>query len=321
MADRYLRASAMVAMTLAVMLAAGCANAAGTPAQNGVEKPDLTVAAVPVADDVGVYIAQQRGLFSAQGLHVKIVPIISSETAISTQVRGGYDITVGNYVSYIQAQVSRHANLRIVAEGSLMQAGDQALYTLPGSPIKNVNELRRKRIGVNVLGNIGTLLISSVLAEHGIAPSSVQFVPVNFPQMVQELRDHAIDAAWLPEPFASLAEVRYGAQKLVDLDQGATQDFPVGCDVVTKTWALRYPQTLAAFLRALTQAQEIADSSRPAVERALETYTGVPPLIAAVMAIDTYPLTLHPVRVQRVADAMFQFGLIHRPFTVRSMIG
>lgn len=324
MADRYLRTSAVAATTLAVMLAVGCADAGALSARNAVdavEKPDLTVAVVPVADDVGVYIAQQQGLFSAQGLHVRIVPITSSETAISTQIKGGYDITVGNYVSYIQAQVSHQANLRIVAEGSLMQQNDQALYTLPGSPIKSINELRGKRIGVNVLGNIGTLLISSVLVDHGITPSSVQFVPVNFPLMVQELRDHAIDAAWLPEPFASLAEVQYGAQKLVDLDQGAAQDFPVGCDVVTQSWAEKYPQTLAAFLRALRQAQEIADSSRAAVEHALETYTGVPPLIAAVMAIDSYPLTLHQVRVQRVADAMFQFRLISRPFNVTSMIG
>jgi len=303
------------------MLAVGCADAGALSAQNAVEKPDLTVAVVPVADDVGVYIAQQQGLFRAQGLHVKIVPITSSETAIATQVKGRYDITVGNYVSYIQAQASHQANLRIVAEGSLMQQNDQALYTLPGSPIKSINELRGKRIGVNVQGNIGTLLISSVLVNHGIASSSVQFVPVNFPQMVQELRDHAIDAAWLPEPFASLAEVQYGAQKLMDLDQGSAQDFPVGCDVVTQSWAQKYPQTLAAFLRALQQAQEIADSNRPAVEQALEAYTGVPPLIAAVMAIDSYPLTLHPVRVQRVADAMFQFGLISRPFNVTSMIG
>ena len=319
MADRFLRTSAMAATALAIMLASGCANDAS--AQNGVEKPDLTIAAVPVADDVGLYIAQQQGLFAAQGLHVKIVPIISSETAISTQVRGGYDITVGNYVSYIQAQARHQASLRIAAEGSLMQQNDQALYTLPGSPIKNIRDLRGKRIGVNVVGNIGTLLISSVLVDHGISPASVRFVPVNFPQMAQELQDHAIDAAWLPEPFASLAEARYGDQELVDLDQGATQSFPVGCYIVTRTWAEKYPQTLAAFLRALGQAQEIADTSRPAVEHALEAYTGIPPLIAAVMAIDTYPLALDPVRIQRVADAMLRFRLIRQPFRVGSMLG
>jgi NitT/TauT family transport system substrate-binding protein len=319
MADRYLRTSAVAATTLAIMLAAGCANDAS--AQNGVEKPDLTIAAVPVADDVGLYIAQQQGLFNAQGLHVKIDGIVSSETAITTQVEGGYDITVGNYVSYIQAQASHQANLRIVAEGSLMRPNDQALYTLPGSPIKTINDLKGKRIGVNVLGNIGTLLISSVLVDHGISPSSVRFVPVNFPQMTQELRDHAIDAAWLPEPFASTAEVQYGDQELVDLDQGATKDFPVGCYIVTQRWAEKYPRTLAAFLRALRQAQEIADTSRPAVERALEAYTGVPPLIAAVMAIDNYPLTLDPIRIQRVVDAMFQFQIISNQFNVKSMIG
>jgi NitT/TauT family transport system substrate-binding protein len=228
---------------------------------------------------------------------------------------------VGNCVSDIQAQASHQANLRIVAEGSLMRPGDQALYTLPGSPIKTINDLKGKRIGVNVLGNIGTLLIGSVLVDHGIAPSSVRFVPVNFPQMAQALRDHAIDAAWLPEPFASIAQVRYGDQELVDLDQGAAKDFPVGCYIATQRWAEKYPRTLAAFLRALKQGQEIADTSRPAVEQALEAFTGVPPLIAAVMAIDNYPLTLDPIQIRRVVDAMFQFQIISNQFNVKSMIG
>ncbi len=75
------------------------------------------------------------------------------------------------------------SNLEIIAEGSLMQPGTQALYTLPGSSITNVTDLKGKRIGVNALNNIGTLLISSVLEGYGLSPREVHFVPVNFPQM------------------------------------------------------------------------------------------------------------------------------------------
>ncbi len=32
----------------------------------GLEKTDLTVGAVPVADEVGLYIAQDEGLFAAE---------------------------------------------------------------------------------------------------------------------------------------------------------------------------------------------------------------------------------------------------------------
>ena len=81
------------------------------------------VGAVPSADSAGLYIAQQQGYFAAAGLQVKIVPIVSAEVAVSGQLKGAYDVTLGNYVSYIEADAEQHADLRVVAEGSLIAAG------------------------------------------------------------------------------------------------------------------------------------------------------------------------------------------------------
>jgi ABC-type nitrate/sulfonate/bicarbonate transport system substrate-binding protein len=145
--------------------------------------------------------------------------------------------------------------------------------------------------------------------------------------MMQALQQHTINVAWLPEPFGSADAMEYGLRQIVDLDQGATTNFPVGWYVVTKAWAKKYPHTLAAFLDALRQGQEIADTDRAAVEQAMQKlpapYT-VPPSITAVMSIETYPLNTAPgidlSRVQRVADAMYQAGMLNQPFQVSSML-
>jgi len=323
-----LRAVGLTSVGLIVMLNAGCGGPSGPPKVSGLEKTTLTVGAVPVADEAGLYIAQDEGLFAAEGLNVKIDSIVSSADATKGQNDGTFDITAGNSVSYIQDQVTGQSNLEIIAEGSLMQPGNQALYTLPGSPVTSVADLRGTRIGVNALNNIGTLLISSMLEEHGMSPQEVHFVPVNFPAMGEALKQHAIDVAWLPEPFGSEDAASMGLRELSDLDQGATTNFPVGWYVVTKAWAKKYPRTLAAFLDALSQAQEIADSRRSAVEQAMEKlpfpYT-VPPMIAAVMSLEAYPLSVVPDidrgRVQRVADEMYQFRMLGQPFHVSSMLG
>jgi len=295
---------------------------------SGLEKTNLTVGAVPVADEAGLYIAQDKGLFAAEGLHVTIDPILSSADSTKGQNDGKFDITAGNAVSYVQDQVTHQSDLEIVAEGSLMQANNQALYTLPESPVTNIADLKGRRIGVNVLNNIGTLLISSVLAEHGMSVHDVHFVPVQFPLLGQALKRHTIDVAWLPEPTASADAQSMGLQELADLDQGATAGFPVGWYVVTKAWAKKYPRTLAAFLDALRQGQQIADSNRTAVEQAMEKLPApftVSPVIAAVMSIETYPLTIAPdinrVRVQRVADEMLRFHMLTTKFQVSSMLG
>ena len=130
----------------------------------------------------------------------------------------------------------------------------------------------------------------------------------------------------MPEPFATAAEQQYGAVTLSDLNQGATEQFPIQGYVVTKSWAAQNPGTLKAFITALTQGQQLADTSRSAVEQAMESLAGpqngeIPPIIASVMAVNIYPTAIDKVRIQRVADVMYQFGLLRSKFNVSPMIG
>jgi ABC-type nitrate/sulfonate/bicarbonate transport system substrate-binding protein len=94
--------------------------------------------------------------------------------------------------------------------------------------------------------------------------------------MPAALKAGTIDAAVLPEPFASVAEQADGAVPLVDLDQGATTNFPVEGYVVTKQWAAKNPRTLAAFDKPLEEGQQIADANRAAVQQAFESVIAEP---------------------------------------------
>jgi NitT/TauT family transport system substrate-binding protein len=332
MTTRRVRGVALLVAAATLVFAAGCSgggSAAGTP---NVEKPNLNVAVVPALDSAGFFVALYDGLFKAEGLNVHFTPATSSDDVISAQVKGSYDITGGNYVSYIQWEQEGKANLDIFAEGSVMQPGDQGIYTMPGSPITTLADLEGKTVAINAPDNILYLLAASVLAEHGIDPGKVHFVTTySLPQMPAALKSGAVDAAVLPEPFASVAEQTDGAVSLVDLDQGATTSFPVEGYVVTKHWAAEYPHTLAAFYKALEEGQEIADSNRTAVEQAFEDLPmkpvplGVSKQTAAVMALDNYPFTtgpagaVDPVRLQRVVDVMQQF-LAFPKFNIDTML-
>ncbi len=310
-----------VAVAVAVACAAGCSGTAPGSQALTPEKATIVVGAVPATDSAGLYIAQQRGYFAAVGLHVKIVNIISAEDAITAQIQGKYDITLGNYVSYIQADAQQHADIRIIDEGSVIQPSDQAIVTLPGSPLTSLADLRGKRLAVNVTKNIGNILIGSALAGQGLPLSDVRLVPIPFPEMTAALQQHKVDAAWVPEPFLTGAEEQIGALPIYDLDQGATDGLPIVGYAVTKAWEQKYPGTEAAFSAALERGQLLADSDRAAVEQAVEHFLGVPALTAADMALPEFPLGVDKVRLQRIADDMRQFGLLAKPFDVSQMVG
>jgi NitT/TauT family transport system substrate-binding protein len=311
--------AAAAAIGLAV-LAASCAGNSGHA--NGPEKTTIVVGAVPAVDTAGLYIAQQRGYFAAEGLRVKIEPIVSSELAISRQHAGIYDITFGGYVSYIQADAGRDLDLRIIAEGSLMGPGEQGLLTMPGSRITTLTGLRGTTVALNVVDNVGTILVGSALKSVGLSPSAVKFVQIPFPDMAAALKRHRVDVAWLPEPFASSTEEQLGAQDISDLDFGAVTGFPLVGYAATRAWEQRYPRTEAAFLRALEKGQEVADTDRAAVEQAMEKFLGVPPQVAAVMALPQYILAgVDRARMQRIVDAMQRFGMLKQRFDVSQIIG
>jgi NitT/TauT family transport system substrate-binding protein len=327
MKSRNMLMASAVAITM--LAAAGCSSGSGTGAAKlKLEKTHITVDAFPAIDSAGLYIAQTEGLFAAQGLQVTIVPVgtvpPSTQDLIDGQLSNKYDITAGDYVTYIENEISGRAKLRIIAEASTLQPNVLALMVKGGSTVSAIGQLRGKTVSVNAPDDIGTLLVDSLLTEHGITPSEVKFNNnVAFPLVANKLGSNAVSASFAPEPFVSLGE-EIGIQELADLDQGSTQDFPIQGYAVTQAWAKANPNTLEAFQRALDQGQEIADSNRAAVEKAVETYLDVPATAAAFISLPSFPVGVDSVRLQRVVSAMLRFNLLpstDRSFKVRTMTG
>jgi NitT/TauT family transport system substrate-binding protein len=330
---KLIKALLVAAMTMT--LAAGCStppgNGAFTSAPVNPEEPDITVAAIPAADLGGLYVAQDDGLFAAQGLHVTIEKIASSQAITADQLKGQVDISAGSYVAYLSAQAAG-ARFRILAEASTLRPDTRALVTTERSPLTTIAALANAKIGVNGTGSIGTLLVSMVLQEHGISPRMADFItdPEGFPAMPQRLQDGAWDAAFLAEPYITVAGEQYGEQEVADLDQGDTMNLPIDGYVSTLAWARKHPKTATAFVRAIEAGQALATSEPATVQAAVGKFDQLPTEATALMALPSFPTgPVSAKQIQRVASAMLQFGLLNEKYTtevqqgtlVESMIG
>jgi NitT/TauT family transport system substrate-binding protein len=320
---------------------AGCSGAStsSSAAIGPLETTSITIDAVPTADAAGLYIAYDEGLFTKLGLTVKIDPINGGEYGMGDLQTGKAQLIEGNYVSFVLAQVAgtfaapnpnnpaetlkpKPINMRIIADSSQMQMGNQGLYVMPGSRFKTVAEVAKAHatVGVNSLHNIGSVLLGSLLTANGYKLGSVKQTPEILPMMPALLAQHKIQTAWLPEPFGTEAQEQYGAIELADFDQGSLQNFPIGTIAGSTSWVKSNPNTIAAFLQAYNEGQQIADTDRSAVEQALVKNTGVTALVAANMTLDTYPLVMDVPVMQRVPDAMFQYKVLGQPYSITNMI-
>jgi NitT/TauT family transport system substrate-binding protein len=326
----------VVPLALATILVlVGCAttpsSATFAAASSRLEQPDITVAAIPSVDLAGFYVAQDEGLFVKAGLHVTIKKIPSSKAVIAAQLTGQVDISAGSYVGYLAAQAAG-ARFRILAEASTLRPDTRTLVVTAKSGIITIAGLVGKKIGVNGTNSIGTLLISALLQEHGIPPSKVDFVTdqSGFPAMPAQLQQGDWQAAFLAEPYVTMAEETYGDQELADLDQGATTNFPIDGYVATQAWARQHPKTAAAFVQAIEAGQTLADNDPTAVQAAMAASDQLAPAVTAVMALPGFPIgPVDGKRIQRTAEAMLEFGMLSRQYAaevvrgtlVKSMIG
>jgi ABC-type nitrate/sulfonate/bicarbonate transport system substrate-binding protein len=298
------------------------------------------VYAPPTADAAGLYIAQQENLFKDAGLTVTIKQASSDQRVINDQALhpDQIDITVGNYVSYIEAQENYtykgmlpltykaggptgnaadipmfllSSDLYIVAEASILSPGYAGLFVPAGSPVNTVAGLKGRTIGINAQYNAAYVLISTFLAENGMTPSQVHFASYSFPRMQAALMNHEIQVAFLAEPYASKAEAA-GLTKLTDLVDANTQDFPLAGYAVTKQWARHNPDTLQAFLHALETGQQIADTNRQATEAALAAEVpGLTSEEAGLLSLETYPVGKPDLnRLERVINSAERFGVV-----------
>jgi len=318
------RITAVAAAGLGVaLLAAACApsNALTTPGTGRPEKTNLVVDAVPGEGAAGLFIAQRDGLFARAGLHVKIVPVISSTGVLPQMLAGKVDVASGQYTSYIAADAFGQAKMRILAAGYSLGPAVQMLMVRSHGDATSVAGLKGKTIAVNAPASVTSDLLDNLLSSYNISPRQVHLVVLPFPAMPALLAAGKVDAIYEIEPYVTEAEQQFGEEELADIDSGANQNFPINGYGVLASWAARYPNTAATFAKVVEHANELAATNVGVLQRVLSAALHLSPQVTAVMASGFFPTDADPVQLQRVADLMLKYGQLKRPFQVKSIIG
>jgi NitT/TauT family transport system substrate-binding protein len=301
----------LLLVAVLVTALAGCSALSGSSGAGagGPEKPHLRLGVLPIVDVAHLQHAQAAGYFAAEGLSVDLVTVQGGAAALPRLLAGDLDLTFTNYVSVLLEQSQGHGDFRFVDGGYEAAEDTLMIMVAPGSDIRTPRDLAGKRIAVNTARNIIELTARSALETAGVAPDSVRFVEIPFPDMAKAVQSHQVDAAFMVEPFITQAALSFGAISVLDAASGPTAGIPLGGVVLTADFAARYPKTVAAFRRAVARGQaDMAD--RSVVEKTLPTYTKITPDTAALIALGSWPVTLDRVRLQRDIDLMRQFGVL-----------
>ncbi|MET8852255.1 ABC transporter substrate-binding protein [Amycolatopsis sp. NPDC004625] len=320
------RAALGLALTVVAATALTGCSALGSDPSNAssgggsLEKAKIKVAILPTVDTGPLWLAQDSGYFKAEGLEVEAVMAASGQAALTKVVSGEVDIAISSYFPFFLAKSTGTADIQLVADATSVSPKSVAIVAAPNSPVKTVNDLQGKRIAMTARNTASDLLAKSLMKDHGVPIDKVNWVQSAFPNTTAALAGGQVDAALLPEPFLSQAAKTLGAIPVIDVNTGATQDFPLsGYGAVTK-WVQANPKTLAAFQRALQKATSDTNSDRSKIEPLLVKYAKIDGDTAKLLSLPAFSAKLDARRLQRVPDLMLQMGAITTKVEAAAMI-
>lgn len=282
------------------------------------EKTTLTIRGLQLTDSIPILLARDAGYFEDEGLNVEFEFGEKGSANLADVMDGKADIGMMSYPPAITKQLEG-ARLKVVADAVQTTPGLIQVVVPQNSPIRSVEELANKKVANSSPRGITELTLSSQLQTRGVDPSSVQFVSMEIAKMPEALARGEVDAAGIAEPYIQSA-LMAGGTSLFDIFSGPTADFPWSGYVTTEKFTEQNPNTVAAFQRALNRAVGEVRFDRPRAEEMAVRYLEVEEDIARLMVLPEYPTKVDAIRLQRIADMLYNSGEITESLDMSELV-
>jgi len=286
-------------------------SAAAEPAAGDLGPTKLTVAAIAIVDTAPLFLGQAKGFFAENHLELTVQNTQGGADSVPGVVSGQYQFAFANVVSLLLAH-TKGLPLKMVAAGnsSTGKAEDfAAIVVPPGSAIKAMKDLEGKTLAVNQLNNIGGVTVRAAMRKAGADPDKTKIIEIRFPEMPAALGEKRVDAAWVVEPFLTVAR-NQGATVLDWNFADASPDLMIAAYFTTKDYVQAHPDVVkrftAAMNKSLTYAAEHPDEARAI----LLTYTKIDKAVTDKLNLPRWTPQINVASINLVADLLVQDKLL-----------
>jgi NitT/TauT family transport system substrate-binding protein len=313
---RLLAATAAVALATTLAACGGDSGSSDNNSSSGGsgEMRSIKVGAIPIVDVAPIYLGVEQGFFKDHNLDVEIVQTSGGAAAIPGVVSGDFELAFGNIVSVLLAQ-STGLPLKVVASGNASTGDENAdfagIVVPPGSSITRAKELEGHTVAVNNLKNIGEIGIRAAIEKDGGDPESVKFVELPFPDMPAALANGQVEAAWLVEPFFTIAK-QAGNTNISSNLAVTAPDLTIGTYFTTQQRISEDKALVDDFTAGINESLKYAQENPDEVRRILLTYTQIKPEVADAITLPAFPSEINRDSVETLADLMVKYGMAEK---------
>jgi NitT/TauT family transport system substrate-binding protein len=312
--------SVLAAAAVATATVAGCGGSSGGSSGSGPTK--ITVGTIAIVDVAPIYLGKAKGFFTEQNLDVTLQAGSGGAVTIPAVVSGQDQFGFANVTSLLVAQ-TKNLPLKVVAAGnsSTGTAGSDfaAIVTPADSPIQSAKDLEGKTVAVNNLNNVGDTTVRAAVRKAGGDATKVKFVEFAFPDMPAALANKRVEAAWVVEPFLTVA--RNQGNKVVSWNLVDTApNMMIAAYFTTTAYAGKNPDVVKRFTTAMDKSLQYAGDHPDEARAALATYTKITADVAAKIILPKWPTAINRESTQTLADLILSDKLVSKAPDVPALL-
>jgi sulfonate transport system substrate-binding protein len=270
----------------------------------------------------GLFVSvRQRGtyekVFKPLGVEVRWVEFQFGPPMLEALNLGSIDFATVGDAPPIFAQAAA-ANLYYVAA---QRPSGEAVLVLPDSPIKTLGDLKGKKIGVPKGSSAHATLVAAV-EKAGLAWSDIAPVYLSPADGAAAFERGAIDAWTIWDPYFAIAELTKNARRLA---LNTEVHDPHGFYLANKTFADKYPATVAQIADVLAKEAAWAEAHHDEIALVLQEAQGVD-LEVEKRVVSRSKFIVEPVDdkilvgQQATADRFYKLELIPKRIDVRDIV-
>ncbi|HJV44167.1 MAG TPA: ABC transporter substrate-binding protein [Bacillota bacterium] len=226
------------------------ASDSGTDKKNP-ELKKITVGYIMVMDDAPAILANDAKLYEKHGIQADLKMFSSGTDLIKAIVGGQVDVGVLGFTNAL-SWLEKGADLKVIGGA---QMGYHSMIVRKDSDIKDIKDLKGKTVASQKQGTTADIVLNGVtLAKDGLTREDLNMVYVEPSVAIQSLGAGKVDAAFVFEPYDSIAQATMGAKSIYQVGK----EWPFPCMVTITSGDFLKKDKDAAF--------EALDAQKEAIE-------------------------------------------------------
>jgi NitT/TauT family transport system substrate-binding protein len=278
----------------------------------------LRLASFPSISYAPLQLGIQKGFFKKEGITLEM----------SVGGHGATDIPPALVSGHLDAGIWSYGTLGTLASAGLPVVAVAAMDVGPARPeddyfkvvatersgIDSIEELKGKTVAINSVGGFAELQARAAVVKGGLEADDIKVVAIPYPDMPAALREGRVDAASINEPYLTqvLDDPDAPVKVLSPALWPVMPKVPFGNVIMARKYVDENPEVVERFQRALLKSARFATEHPDEIRALLPDYANISPELAKKVKLPTWPGTVDPDAVQRLADQLTEYGLLDK---------